>query len=386
MKKIMFLLIPILLFAGCKSSDTTVNPATPTPQASVTQSAFLQEPEIIIRTFQHYNDGGWVDNEDLIVKNGEEKVLRGDGFSILLKFDPSIDPNTVLKYVKASGTSEIQWSNTPGVVENEHCFYGNFKKYEDGGQYSFFIDKNITDKNGNKMKDDVNIKFTLKETTKAYYSYKGDYCDYNNLGVSYNNVNDRGIGMPILSIPSGDMEFIMDFTGDVDRQSVERSISEGLKSEKASFSWLSDRKLQLNLINLSKGNHMVSMTSAKDKDGGRIIGSMDINVGDSTQILSLDTQSKAVEKLRQLSNITLTYFELPGPIDFFSGFVGDYFKIFDKVKTYYYRAQDGKMAPAGPEADAVSDLGPDGSVIYVDIQNNGDGSTSKRVLTKYRGS
>jgi WD40 repeat protein len=128
---------------------------------------------------------------------------------------------------------------------------------------------------------------------------------------------------------------------------------------------------------------MVSMSSAKDKDGGRIIGSMDLTAGDATQILSMDTQNKAVEKLRQLSNITLTYFILPGPIDYFSGFVGDYFKIFDKVKTYYYKSDDGKVIPAGPEADAVSDLGPDGSVIYVDIQNNSDVSTSKRVLTKY---
>lgn len=267
----------------------------------------IPRPKIVIKTMYLYADQQW-EGEFYDLK-GSSATLTGDEYYLSVKFDRPMNEESVMKGIQLIGYKD-PIMRSYSKASNEAL--ASFKNVQAGKEYTLSIAKTVKDENGNSLKSDIKIKLVFKEYTRASYSLIGDEDTYTQL-QNKPGVEPADVGE--MHITNSPKRFIVDFTNDVNRTSVEKSLTLGLERAQRELldtaklttrlKWLNNRKLQIDLSGFPTDReavYTISMESAVDKFGYRIVGDLTFATAEANRIGYIDLDSKKETTLVEMKD------------------------------------------------------------------------------------
>ncbi|MGB7604458.1 MAG: hypothetical protein WBL93_03180 [Lutisporaceae bacterium] len=290
MKKVICLVVALLLLAGCSKSDTDIGTASPvdTPELK----GYMSEPQILISPGHKYKEESWLGDE--VEFKDSTLAMTGDSFYITIIFQGSFEDDKLKEAVSVEG-----FKGTPEMniikSEGKTVLYTGYREIENNKKYKLIISKSLKDIEGKTLKADIEKEITLNSDTIALFSFWGAEAAYGKLG-SYTIMDTSAVGS--MNLSPAPKNIAIDFSEEVDKQSVEQSIAEGLqgKGVKYSFKWNNGRRVLLALDGFKSGedeDYAISMDKAKDAEGKPIYGSLYFVVGKANLLGSIDIKSKS---------------------------------------------------------------------------------------------
>ncbi|MDF2531152.1 MAG: hypothetical protein K0Q65_733 [Clostridia bacterium] len=287
MKKLIFLVVIILLLAGCsKTIDIeTAAPDVPNP------NGYMTEPLIFVSSGHQYKQEGWSEESVEIIENNIE--LQGTSFSINIIFEGSIAEDKFKEAVMVEGfEEEAAISIIPS--EGKTVFYGNYTGITANKPYKLMISKDIADSEGKTLKNDIQKEIMLSPDTTALYTFASSEGSFGGLG--WQNVADA-FAVGNMNWSPDPKTIIVDFSAEVDAASVEQSIRESFsdKNIKFNFDWNNTKKLTLKLENFKGGDpepYMISMVHAKDLEGNPVYGNLFFTTSKHNYLGSIDMMDR----------------------------------------------------------------------------------------------
>lgn len=304
----LILILGALILSGCSHSNNVSSnnsqthqiqePQNDEPGNVAVQKQFMNRPAIILESGHSYGDSeSWI-GEDIVV-TGDSLKTSGDSIFIEIIFDTKIYYENVRDKIKLIGCDCYEIENNT-IKENALRILA--RDIETDKIYKLFIPKSVTDTKGNPLEDDVIIEILLETEANAFYTFVGHEVQIDDLGESTDDFNSLHISLPVTNKT---IEFIVDFTQNVDKESVENAIRKGLNNEgQIIFEWANNQKLKLQLENLSANKeYVVSMKEAN------VIGSLFFTVFEPTQLSSVNLQTRDNNLLKEF--IDLPYLVVP---------------------------------------------------------------------------
>lgn len=281
----------------------------------------IPRPKIVIKTMYLYANEQW-DGEFYDLK-GSSATLTGDEFHLSIKFDRPMNEESVMKGIQLIGHKDpIMRSYTKGSSEA----LASFKNVQIGKDYTLLIAKTVKDESGNTLKNDIKIKLTFKEYTKASYSMIGEEGTYTKL-QNKPGVDPADVGQ--MHITASPKRFVVDFSNEVNRTSVEKSLTLGLERAQrenhdtakvaTKLKWLNNRKLQIDMSGFPTGReavYTITMESAVDEDGYRIVGDLTFATAEANRIGYIDVESKKETTIVELKDHRYMIYPNPNVQDY----------------------------------------------------------------------
>lgn len=322
-KAVLFSLLLVLTL--CFLSGCTQKKQSKTAENIKTDS----EVKIVMcpnKSYINYSKGSMGDSFKV---EGSPVVLRGEGPLIIgLTFDENVNMQSVKRAVNIKGyNGEVVFNPSPLNKKNMHIY---LNKIENGKKYTLEIGKNISFLNGRKLENPINIDFTLEKDTWAVYSLIGDDEKFNYMGIY--ELEKKGSQLYYLT--NSPKHIIADFTRNVDKISVEKSILDGAANSGISpvLRWINDKRLDIKIENFNKGINTVKlrMNNAMDKDCFNIIGEFGFLIGEKNSVFSISNDGSDKKLIRIFND--RRYMPLPSKYIednciFFDGYHGGVFNI-----------------------------------------------------------
>lgn len=289
----------LVLFFKNWSAQPMKQPAAPVEQGEIehgdndSKLKYFPNPKITVTNI-HRNEkdpvnSGWMG--ETFIYNGSPMRIPGGGFIITVEFSSTINRESVLENIKLSGPGEIKME-----TRSFPTLYFNCNSMKPGEKYTLDIPKGIKDVFDNTLERDIKIEITGAADTYAHYTL---------LSKDYTYNLDDYINTEFVYITNSPKTIIIDFTKDVNKESVEKCISNQLSSlnMENSIKWLGDRKLELKASNLPKENgFMINMEGALDSEGFRIIGNLNTASGKPNSLGFIDMNTKASTIMKELAD------------------------------------------------------------------------------------
>lgn len=256
----------------------------------------IPRPKMMIKTAYLYANEHW--EGEFYELKGSSATLTGDEFYLSIKFDRPMNEESVMKGIQLIGYKDPIMRS---YSKNSSEALATFKNMQVGKEYTLLIAKTVKDDNGNTIKTDIKIKLTFKDYTKASYSMIGEESTYTQL-QNKPKLDPTNGGMQITASPK---RFIVEFSNDANRASVEKAVLQGLERAQrevreagkvtTKFKWSNNRRLQIDISGFPTDREVlytISMESAVDKDGYRIVGDLTFATAEGNRIGYIDIDSK----------------------------------------------------------------------------------------------
>lgn len=340
MNKTIIFLITILsasIISGCShtnevsSNNLQIKKPQKFEQSDVSeQKQYMKRPEIIFTSGHSYREGeGWLGKNTEI--NGNSLRASGDSIFLEIIFDTAIDYESIKEKIKLIGSDNFIIEKHPS---KENALRILARNIESSKTYQLYIPKTIIDTKGNPLEDDIRIDIVVEKEAKAFYTFVGQEVTINDLGE---RTDDFGNIHTTLPATNKTITFLVDFTKNVDKESVENSIKKNLNHEgQVNFEWVNKQKLKLTLNNFpTDKEYVVSMEEAKDESNNKIIGNLFFTVLEPTQLSSINLQTRKGKLLKEF--VDLPYMVVPSE-DYEQYFIAD-----DAKKKYIVDVEHNSM-------------------------------------------
>jgi hypothetical protein len=297
LKKVLLIIISLLLVVGCsKTVDTAA------PDGGVTNSEnHMAEPQIMISSEHRYKEESWI-SEDVELRDSSI-TLQGNSFFLTVVFSGNIQEDKLKEAVTVDGfTGTADVTITPR--EGKTVFYGCYRDIEEHKLHRLIISKDITNFEGKTLKTDIQKEVRLRRDVTADFMLLGIEGIYGDLG-KYMIADEYAVGSMNLSPEPKD--FMIEFSDEVDKESVEKSIQDGFKDKdiKISFKWHNTKRLEIWLEGFKSGEnvpYVISMNGAKDVNGNSVLGNLFFSVGKANELGVIDIDSKSNSVLKSFKD------------------------------------------------------------------------------------
>ncbi len=314
MKKYLIIILCLVLISGCSPIKEVSENSVQKEQNENTQKAgqinpdeqkqYMKRPEIIFTPGHSYREGGgWLGESTEIT--GSLFNASGDSIFLDIIFDTAIDYESVQKKIKLIGSDDFEIEKH---YSKENALRILARNIESGKTYQLYIPKTVTDIKGNSLEDDVKIDIVVEEEAKAFYTFVGQKVTIDNLGKRTDKLESLHSTLPVTNKT---INFLVDFTKNVNKESVENSIEKSLNNEgQVNFEWVNNQKLKLTLNNFpTDKEYVVSLEEAKDESNNKIIGNLFFTVLEPTQLSSINLQTTKDKLLKEF--VDLPYMVVP---------------------------------------------------------------------------
>jgi hypothetical protein len=327
----------ILFTISCKNKEVShdIQPDLSNDiKNSTTQSCneFIEKPQITIIPIHSYNNEYWIGERVEVKSNGVD--ISGDGFGVDIVFSTQMNIESIKNSIKILGTDN--WTIDINNINGKSIVNLNCHDAIPNNKYVVLIPKTVKDVLGNCLKNEIKVEISLKEDTKAYYTFVGEENSYVNVG-KYDIMDNLDVGSMHLTMSP--KEFIVNFTNEVDKESVESSISKGIKDNEAKYrlKWISNKKLHIDIDYLRLNTvYKISMEDAFDKNGNKVIGNLFFETGRANKIGYFDINTKEEKIIEELPD--KCYMVWPSP------YIEDYIILNDGEYNYIYDLNNKKVS------------------------------------------
>lgn len=345
MKRLLVILLMLLLLTGCTEKAEPVvvpEPAAPNP------AGYMTPPQILVDTSHQYKEESWLEKETELTQN--QIVLQGSSLHVTVIFYGDILGTQLKKAITLEG-----FEGTPEMdirTQNEKTvFYASYRDLVPDKTYKLMIAKSLTDAKGKVLEADIQKEIVLKKDTTAIYTLVGANGSYGNLG---NQATADPFAVGDMNLTPDSKQVMVDFSQEVDRASVEKSILEGVPDIKVSFDWESSSRLKLKLSGFEKRENTpynISMSIAKDIHGNSIYGNLFFLVGPSNQLGYIDRTTNKNTVLKTLPDKRYMAIQ--------NDKIGGTLLLDDSKQKYVYHLSTGKlvnMTPSNTEAQYTNGI------------------------------
>lgn len=344
MKRIIWILILIFLFAGCSK---VAAPVVETPDDTPNPNGYMNDPQILIGNGHQYKQESWIGDSTELKDNKIQ--LQGNSFNVNIIFQGNIPEEAFKNAVRVEGYEQTAAVDiTPS--EGKTAFYGNYPEIDTSKTYKLVISKDIVDSQGKTLKTDIVKEITFMPDTTALYTFASKEGTYSNLG--WQNVMDA-FAVGNMNWTSEPKTILIDFSAEVDQDSVEQSIIAGLsgKGAKYSFEWNDTKKLTLKLENLKDGEpepYMISMAHAKDLEGNQVYGNFFFVTSKHNYLGSIDMKTKRNTEIHKFPDKRYMTIQ--------SGKVNDSIILDDTDEKYVFHIKDKNTSKVDLDREFISGI------------------------------
>jgi hypothetical protein len=256
---------------------------------------------MLISSEHRYKQESWV-SENIELKDSNI-TLQGDSFFATIIFQGSLSEEKLREAIKLEGYSgEQEATITPS--EGKTVFYGAYRNLDKNKPYKLVISKDVVDAEGKTLKADIQKEITMKADTTATYILLGREYVYKDLG-RYSTPDEYDVGN--MNLSTAPKRIMVGFSDEVDPVSTENSIKDGLKNKalKVSFTWTNTKSLEILLEGFEYGKDepcVISMNTAKDKNGNSIYGNLYFVVGKANALKVVEIKSRISMLVTQFSD------------------------------------------------------------------------------------
>ena len=297
-----------LLLLGCSDKPMVEPPITDT-------AGLLAKPTVEVTGLNSYNGIAWMGESYELT--GQSLVFPGDGFSVSLQFAELIDADSVPDNIRVEGCED------PSIQVIEDKVHLHMPHKSESRTYIFHMGKGVKAQRGDVLGED--LVYTLEQVPhpKAYFTLTDRNGTFENVGEIWPLEGDWGWYNRFTTNPK---TFIIDFTSEVDKASVEKEIGAGLGSKvKIAYDWPSPTQLKVECEGFEAGYYIIDLSTACDINGYPILGNlfftaeaaqqvwvMDIETGDSRLIKEFSARVYAPHLNRSVDGYLL-FSDLSGP-------------------------------------------------------------------------
>ncbi len=266
-------------------------------QVSQQAKQFMERPKIFFTSGHSYGGNEWLGKDIEVL----DDFIKASSDSIFLEviFDTEINYNSIKGKIKLIGSNNYEIEQH---YNNKNALRIIARDVEHGKTYKLHIPKSIEDINGNALEDNIEIEIVLDEDPKAFYTFNGQEITIDNLGEVTDDFRNVHFSLPVTNI---NIDFIVEFTKKVNKESVENSIRKSLNNEgKISFEWTNQQKLRLSIENLpSNEEYLVSMEEANDENNTKIIGNLFFTVLEPSQLGYINIHTRQDRLIKEFTDV-----------------------------------------------------------------------------------
>lgn len=330
MRKLIWLVILIFLLSGCSKQADAIG-AAPAEDTSNLKS-YMEEPKVLISSGHQYEYENWIDEQ--IDFQADSISLQGDSFFVDMIFQDSFDDEKLKKAVSVEGLAGIPEISVY-KLEGKTMLNIGCRQIEYGKKYSLIISEELTSTDGKRLKAPIKKEIMMQPDTTAKYTVVGNDGTYEASG-RHSVIDSYAVGS--MNFSPDPKTVAVDFSSEVDKESVESSVKEFLKDKdiKYSFVWEDPRSVKIKLDGFRGGEdeaYSIRMVNAKDKTGNPIIGDLYFVVGKSNWLGSINIKEKTDSALHRLPDKRYMVVQNPGITNTI---------IFDDTETKYAFNMDTK--------------------------------------------
>lgn len=293
-KTVWLLLVLVLMLVGCSKP---ANAVVETPSAEAPNpKGYMEEPQILISSAHKYKDESWL-SEDVDLKT--DITLQGSSFFATIIFKGSISEEKLREAITLEG-----FEGAPEIniipSEGKTVFYAGYRDVKPNEAYKLVVSKALADSEGKTLKSDIQKEITLRPDAAVSYTFYGPDGGQKGLGVN-TIIDPYAVGS--MNLNSDPKKFLAEFSAEVDKASVEKSIKDGFTDENIniSFNWKDAKSLEIELRGFKSGEdrpYAISMNGAKDINGGKVYGNLFFTAGSANELRLIDLKSKSDSLLK----------------------------------------------------------------------------------------
>lgn len=322
----------VLVCMGCgkssiKEPEETLpkNNEAPLESVQADSSRYMKKPGISVSNIHKYGDWG------VTQVMGESVKIAGQYFFVELMFEKPLSIENARKNITFTGCDISQLAFNEASGEQDRVVHILCLDGVPGNTYTLNISKDLKDTSNSMMKEDIKLNITVVEDAVAHYTLAGEDGSY--------DLEAFMEGITWVSLTTNPKTFIVDFTKDVDKKSVEDSISRDISFQnvKCSFKWPSNRRLQLDLNGLmAVKEYKINVGNAKDSEGFKIIGDFLFTTNKPNTIGYIDIGTKKSSIIREMKDRLYMPYE--------NSFIGRYIVLDDLSSRTVYDIKENRQA------------------------------------------
>lgn len=293
MRKVLFFLcIFFIALVSAACTGAIINEDKPNPKVNegpvnngTGTFQYIPRPEITVDAIHKYAEWDKVDVKESSIK------IAAQYFGLNIIFNRTIKAGDVQKLITVKGCSIYQFDFINSSTIHILCTEGI-----PGRTYTLVISKGIEDLIGHSLKEDIKVDVTVCEDPVAHYTLLGSDEVY--------NMEPFMQGYPAYLTPYKKI-FVMDFTKEMDRKSVEDSISgdSSLKDTACSFKWLDNKRLELTLQELKADQeYSINVLAARDVEGFKALGNLNFQTSEPNSIGCIDIFTKQDTVIKEIQD------------------------------------------------------------------------------------
>lgn len=267
----------------------------------------------VTRHFKH-NDSGWLDDGFTVTSDVADVQAPSFTVRIHSQNDFKADATKHVRLIGEDRPFTLENGRDPNLTLD--VLTKNIKSH-----YTLILNAGLCDTAGQALGQERRVEIQVRPPTEATFDLLGEDAEYEDLGFYYGG--DSWMAARHLTTSPKDIR--ISFNRNVDRVSVEDSITQGLKgkAEARNFRWIDDRTVNLHIGKQERTSsvdsplYLITLKQARDVDGHPILGQMSFDVTEPCHLSRIDLTSLKVNTVWEFHDKIYMVLGLPTAVSRF---------------------------------------------------------------------